>query len=72
MRNVVGAFTRFIAHITRNPLGMAGAVLTTVSAMLFMTLFVLDVVGYHGGPYIGILAFLGILSVAVAVRAWRR
>jgi hypothetical protein len=58
MRNVVGAFTRFIAHITRNPLGMAGAVLTTVSAMLFMTLFVLDLVGFHGGPYIGILAFL--------------
>jgi nitrate/TMAO reductase-like tetraheme cytochrome c subunit len=65
MRNVVGAFTRFIAHITRNPLGMAGAVLTTVSAMLFMTLFVLDVVGYHGGPYIGILAFLIIPGVFV-------
>lgn len=58
MRNVVGAFTRFIAHITRNPLGMLGAVLTTVSAVLFMTLFVLDLIGYHGGPYIGILAFL--------------
>ena len=58
MRNVVGSFTRFIAHITRNPLGMAGAVVTTVSAVLFLTLFVLDAVGYHGGPYIGILAFL--------------
>jgi len=65
MRNVGGAFTRFIAHITRNPLGMAGAVLTTVSAMLFMTLFVLDMVGYHGGPYIGILAFLIIPGVFV-------
>ena len=50
MRNVVGTFTRFIAHITRNPLGMAGAVVTTVSAVLFLTLFVLDAVGYHGGP----------------------
>jgi hypothetical protein len=58
MRNVVGSVTRFIAHITRNPLGMAGAVVTTVSAVLFLTLFVLDGVGYHGGPYIGILAFL--------------
>jgi hypothetical protein len=58
MRNVVGALTRFIAHITRTPLGMAGAVLTTVSAMLFLTLLALDLVGYHGGPYIGILAFL--------------
>ena len=37
---------------------MAGAVLTTLSAVLFLTLFALDLVGYHGGPYIGILAFL--------------
>ena len=58
MRNVVSAFTRFVAHITRNPLGMAGAVLTTVSAVLFLTLFALDLVGYHGSPYTGILAFL--------------
>ena len=35
MKNVLGAFTRFLAHITRNPIGMAGAVLTTVSAVLF-------------------------------------
>ncbi len=58
MKNVVGAFTRFLAHITRNVFGMAGAVLTTVSAVLFLTLFALDLVGYHGGPYAGILAFL--------------
>jgi nitrate/TMAO reductase-like tetraheme cytochrome c subunit len=58
MRNVVSALTRFLAHVTRTPLGMAGAVLTTVSAVLFLTLFALDLVGYHGGPYVGILAFL--------------
>ena len=58
MRNVVSAFTRFLARITRNALGLAGAVLTTVSAVLFLTLFALDLVGYHGGPYAGILAFL--------------
>ena len=58
MKNIVGAFTRFLAHITRNAIGMAGAVLTTVAAMLFLTLFALDLVGYHGGPYVGILAFL--------------
>jgi len=58
MQNLVDAFTRFIAHITRNPLGMAGAVLTTISAVLFLTLFALEMVGFHGGPYIGILAFL--------------
>ena len=59
MKNVLGAFTRFLAHITRNPIGMAGAVLTTVSAILFVTLFALELVGgFHGGPYLGILAFL--------------
>ncbi len=58
MRNAVSVFTRFLAHVTRTPLGMAGAVLTTVSAVLFLTLFALDLVGYHGGPYVGILAFL--------------
>ncbi len=58
MKNVVGAFTRFIAHITRNPLGMAGAILTTVSAILFVSLFAVELVGFHPGPYIGILSFI--------------
>jgi nitrate/TMAO reductase-like tetraheme cytochrome c subunit len=58
MKNVLGAFTRFLAHITRNALGMVGAVITTVSAILFLTLFALEQIGFHGGPYLGILAFL--------------
>jgi len=58
MKNVLGAVTRFVAHITRSPLGMAGVVITTVSAMLFLTLFAVEQVGYHGGPYLGIIAFL--------------
>ena len=39
MKNLLAAFTRFLAQITREPLGMAGAVVTTVSAILFLTLF---------------------------------
>ena len=58
MKNLLGAFTRFLAHITRDPVGMAGAVITTVSAVLFLTLFGLEIVGFHGGPYLGILSFL--------------
>ena len=65
MKSILGPFTRFIAHITRNPLGMAGAVVTTISAILFVTLFVLELVGFHGGPYIGILSFLIIPAVFV-------
>jgi nitrate/TMAO reductase-like tetraheme cytochrome c subunit len=77
MKNVLGAFTRFVAQITRNPIGMAGAVLTTVSAVLFCTLFALELVGFHGGPYLGILAFLiipGIFAfglVLIPVGLWR-
>ncbi len=63
MKNILGAFTRFLAQITRNALGMAGAVLTTVSAILFLTLFALEQVGFHGGPYLGILAFLVIPGI---------
>ena len=37
---------------------MGGAVLTTVSAIVFFTLFGLELVGFHSGPYIGILAFI--------------
>ena len=65
MKNVLGAFTRFVAQITRNPIGMAGAVLTTISAILFFTLFALELVGFHGGPYLGILAFVVIPGLFV-------
>jgi nitrate/TMAO reductase-like tetraheme cytochrome c subunit len=58
MRNILGAFTRFVAQITRTPLGLAGAVITTISAILFVTLLALELVGFHGGPYQGILSFL--------------
>lgn len=58
MKNLLAAFTRFLAQITRDPLGMAGAVITTVSAILFLTLFGLQVLGFQGGPYLGILAFI--------------
>jgi hypothetical protein len=77
MQFLLSAFTRFVARIGRTPLGMAGAVITTVSAILFGTLFVLQWVGFHAGPYLGIIAFLilpaffvlGLLLIPVAV--WR-
>ncbi len=77
MRSFLGAFTRFLAHITRDRVGMAGAVLTTVSAILFITLFGLQLVGYQGSPYLGILAFIVIPGlfllglVLIPVGVWR-
>jgi hypothetical protein len=44
--------------IPRTTLGILGAALTTVSAVLILGLAVLAMLGYVGSPYIGIFAFL--------------
>lgn len=46
--------------LTRHPLGLIGAGLTTASAMLILALLGVELLGFHPGPYIGILVF-GIL-----------
>jgi hypothetical protein len=46
------------ARISRNPISMAGVVITTISAIIFLTLFAIELVGYSGGPYVGIMVFL--------------
>jgi len=49
---------KFFLILTGNPLSLIGAGLTTVSAVLILTLYALDLMGHHGNPYVGILAFL--------------
>jgi hypothetical protein len=44
--------------LTRNIVTLIGAALTTVSSLVFLTLFVLDLFGFHGGPYVGIIVFV--------------
>jgi hypothetical protein len=51
--------------VTRNPISLAGAALTSVSALLILTLFALGVVGLVGSPYLGILAFLILPAIFV-------
>ena len=46
------------ARISRNPISMTGVVVTTISAIIFLTLFAIELVGYSGGPYVGIMVFL--------------
>lgn len=48
----------FFASLLRHPLSFAGTLITTASAILFLTFLALDVVGFHGHPYFGILAYL--------------
>jgi nitrate/TMAO reductase-like tetraheme cytochrome c subunit len=46
------------AKVSRNPISLAGVVITTISAIIFLTLFAIELVGFSGGPYMGIMAFL--------------
>lgn len=67
----------FFASLTRDPVSLLGAAITTVSALVFLALFALELVGFHGNPYLGILAYLilpalfilGLLLIPVGV--WR-
>lgn len=49
---------RIVPLFTVNIITMIGAVLTTVSAILILTLFFLDLFSFHTGPYAGMMAFL--------------
>jgi NapC/NirT cytochrome c family protein len=42
----------------RNPLSLAGAVIVTFSATIFLFVFLLDLFGMHANPYMGIVFFL--------------
>jgi hypothetical protein len=42
----------------RHPVTIAGAALVTLSALLFLIVYVLELLGWHTNPYIGIVFFL--------------
>ena len=42
----------------RNWISIGGGVVTTLSAVLFLIVFLLDALGFHTNPYIGIVVFL--------------
>ncbi len=50
--------SRSFVQLIRSPWSLAGAVLTTTSAVLILTLALLGAVGFEGGAYLGILAYL--------------
>jgi hypothetical protein len=45
-------------RLIRSPVSVAGMVLTTISAVLFLVVFLADVFGLHTNPYVGIVFFL--------------
>lgn len=65
MNSLLAAIRNFVLAITRNLVSLAGAALTTSSAILFLAVFSLEMVGVEGGPYAGILAFVVLPGVFV-------
>lgn len=68
--------------LIRSPISVAGMVLTTVSATLFLVVFLADLFGWHSNPYVGIVFFVilpGVFLVGLALiplgawhERWRR
>ena len=51
-------FKNFLASITRNGISLAGTGLAIASAVLIISLFFMEQLGFEGGPYLGILTYL--------------
>jgi hypothetical protein len=51
-------FRNFFSSITRNGISLFGTGLAIASLVLIISLFAIERIGYHGGPYLGILTFL--------------
>lgn len=48
----------FFIALTRNPVSLLGCTITTAAAMLIATLVIIQSIGGHGSPYIGILSYV--------------
>jgi nitrate/TMAO reductase-like tetraheme cytochrome c subunit len=55
-----------ISVISRSRLSLLGAAIAATALVLFVTLFVMEILGFEGGPYLGILSYL-ILPLMVVV-----
>jgi len=59
----------FFASITRNPVSLVGVAITTVAAVLFLSLFAVEMSGFHGNPYLGIISYIVVPTIfAIAIR----
>jgi hypothetical protein len=52
-------------RLIRTPLSIAGMVLTTMSAVVFVVVFLADLFGMHTNPYLGIVFFLILPAIFV-------
>ncbi len=70
----------FLGSITRNATSLAGTAIALASIILIVCLFVIQQMGFEGGPYLGILTFLilpalaivGLIMIPIGNLMWRR
>lgn len=55
----------FLASITRNGISITGTGLAIASMVLMVSLFIMDLLGFEGGPYLGILTYLILPAIFV-------
>jgi nitrate/TMAO reductase-like tetraheme cytochrome c subunit len=56
----------FISVISRSRLSLLGAAIATAGLVLFITLFIMEMMGFDGGQYLGLLSYV-VLPAMVAV-----
>ena len=68
----------YVSVITRSALAMVGTVIALVGFLVFVTLFLIQNLGFRGGPYLGIITYLLLPAVVVTglvlvpVGVWRQ
>ncbi len=70
----------FLASITRNGISLAGTAIALAALVLIVSLFVMERLGFEGGPYLGILTYLilpmifvvGLLLIPIGAVLYRR
>jgi len=55
----------FFIAMTRNPISLVGAAITTAAAIVTGSLFAVELLGHHGSPYMGIIAYLIVPAIFV-------
>ena len=73
-------FKNFLSSITHNGISLIGTALAIASLVLIVSLFVMEQLGFEGGPYIGILTYLilpvlfvtGLVLIPVGAVLYRR
>jgi len=68
----------YVSVIVRSTLSMVGSAIATAGFVLFVTLFLMEQLGFEGGPYLGIISYLLLPAVValgltlVPIGIWRQ